>query len=197
MRGRERVENYRRGIGAGFLLDDFDARAFRPNFELLDGGSAKSVGGAQHHARAILLQAVRELADRRGFSRAVHADDEKHARGPSSGSGPGAPVNAAPEFPRTRSGFSQFAASIPVSKRCRVRNFVLVHLFAQRGEHFLGGAHADIGAQQRRFKLLQQLGINGPIARQQMLDARGQLRARLADRLLEPVEKGSARFAEE
>ena len=74
-------------------------------------------------------------------------------------------------------------------ERGRVSDFVLVHLFAQRGQHFLGGAHADIRAQQRRFELFQQLGINGAVAGQQLLDARGKLRARLADRLLQPVEK--------
>ena len=33
-----------------------------------------------------------------------------------------------------------------LSSADRVRDFVLVHLLAERGEDFFGGAHADIGA---------------------------------------------------
>ena len=70
-----------------------------------------------------------------------------------------------------------------------VVDFVFVHLLAERGEHFLGGAHADIRAEQRGFELFQQLGIDRAVAGQQLLDARGKLGARLGDRLLQAVEK--------
>ena len=43
--------------------------------------------------------------------------------------------------------------------------------------------------EQRGFELLQQLGVNGPVAGEQLLDARGQLGARFADRLLQPLEE--------
>ena len=39
------------------------------------------------------------------------------------------------------------------------------------------------------FELLQQLGINGAVAGEQLLDARGQLGARFADGLLQPFEE--------
>ncbi len=79
-RGGDGVVNDGGGIGAGFLLDDFDAVAMRPDFELLDGGGAESVGGAEHHAEIIFAQTIRELADAGGFAGTVHADDENHAR---------------------------------------------------------------------------------------------------------------------
>ena len=78
--GGQRVEDDGGGIGAGFLLDHFDAVALRPDFELLDGGGAKGVGGAEHHAASFLAQAIRELADAGGFAGAVDADDENDAR---------------------------------------------------------------------------------------------------------------------
>ncbi len=79
-RGGERVENDGGGIGAGFLFDHFDAGAARPDFELLDGGGAESVGGAEHHGGAFFFQAIGEFADGGGFAGAVDADDEEDAR---------------------------------------------------------------------------------------------------------------------
>ena len=196
LRGGERVENNRRRIGAGFLFDDFDARAARPYFELLDGRGAKRVRGAEHHGRAFFLQAIGELADGGGFSGAVHADDEEHARRAGGCLADGRARHAAAGICRGRDEDFQDLPLQFLLQLLRVVNLVLVDLLAQRCEHFLGGAHADVRAQQRRFKLLQQLRINGPVAGQQLLDARGKLRARLADRLLEPVEKRGFRFSE-
>jgi len=42
------------GVGAGFLLDDFDIVALGPDFELFDGGGAEGVRGAEDDAAAIL-----------------------------------------------------------------------------------------------------------------------------------------------
>src|SRR5712692_43528 len=74
------VVNNRGGVGAGFLLDDFDAVALRPDFQLLDRGGAKRVRGAEHHAAAFLAQPVGELPDAGGLARAVHAVNDNHAR---------------------------------------------------------------------------------------------------------------------
>src|SRR6202011_4226431 len=61
------------------LLDDFDDIALRPNLQLLDGGSAERVGGAEHHAQSILTQAIREFPDAGSLPRAIHAHDKDHA----------------------------------------------------------------------------------------------------------------------
>ena len=71
----------------------------------------------------------------------------------------------------------------------RVREFVFVYLLAQRDDDFFCGAHADVGGEQGIFELAQQLGVNGAVAGEQLLDARGQLGARLADGLLQPLEE--------
>ena len=66
---------------------------------------------------------------------------------------------------------------------------MLIHLLTQRGDDFLGGAHADVGGEKGGFELFQQLWIDGAVAGEQLLDARGQLGARLCDRLLQPFEE--------
>jgi len=40
------------GSAPVFLTNQIDARALRPNFQLLDGGGAKRVGGAQKNLAA-------------------------------------------------------------------------------------------------------------------------------------------------
>ncbi len=66
---------------------------------------------------------------------------------------------------------------------------MFVYLLAQRGDDFFGGADADVGGEKGVFELVQQLGVNGAVAGEQLLDARGQLGARLADRLFQPFEE--------
>ena len=51
--------------------------------------------------------------------------------------------------------------------------------------------------EQRGFELLQQLRVDGPVAGQQLLDARGEFRARFGDRLLQPVEKRGLGFSKQ
>src|SRR5208337_1650115 len=71
-------EDYRGGIGAGFLLDDFDAVALGPYLELFDGRGPEGVGGAENHAAAVLTEAVGELADAGGFTGTIYAHDENY-----------------------------------------------------------------------------------------------------------------------
>jgi len=73
------VEDYRGGVGAGFLFDEFDAVALGPDFELFDRGSAEGVRGAKDDAAAILAEAIGEFADAGGFAGTVYADDEDDA----------------------------------------------------------------------------------------------------------------------
>jgi len=80
-RGRNRVEDDGGGVRAGFLFYDFHAGTVGPNFELLDGCGAESVGGAEDYARAFFFQAIGELADGSGFAGAVHTDYKNYARG--------------------------------------------------------------------------------------------------------------------
>src|SRR5918996_4699 len=68
------------GIGARARADDVHAGAVRPNLELLDGGGAKRVCGADERRLAALLHQPRELADRRRLASAVHADNHHDVR---------------------------------------------------------------------------------------------------------------------
>jgi hypothetical protein len=50
--------------------------------------------------------------------------------------------------------------------------------------------------QQRRFQLPQQFRVHGPVAREDLLDLRRQLRPRLADGLLQLLKQRGFRFPE-
>src|SRR5205085_9173004 len=61
--------------------DEAGAGAPGPDLELLLGGGAEGVGGADRHRSPVLAELLRELADRRRLAGPVHADDEDD-RGP-------------------------------------------------------------------------------------------------------------------
>ena len=74
---------------------------------------------------------------------------------------------------------------------------VLVDLLAERGEDFLCGANADVGAEQCGLELTQKLGVDGAIAGEYLLDFRRELRLRLADRVLQALEERGFGWSEE
>ena len=75
------VEGDRAGIGALGALDELDVGALGPALELLDGGGAERVGGADDDLLAErVAQVPGELADRGRLAGAVDADDEDHRR---------------------------------------------------------------------------------------------------------------------
>src|SRR5215470_5788403 len=75
-----RIVNNGGWVGAGFLLDDFNSVALRPDFELLDGGGAKSVRGTKHYATILPAKPVCQLANASGLACAIYADNEDDAR---------------------------------------------------------------------------------------------------------------------
>src|SRR5204863_2503790 len=60
--------------------DHVGGSAFFPDLQLLDGGGAKRVGGAEQHGAAFGLVSLGELADRGGLPRPVHADHDDDRR---------------------------------------------------------------------------------------------------------------------
>jgi hypothetical protein len=54
--------------------------ALRPDLQLLFGGGAPGIGGAEQHRPPVLAELLRELSDRGRLAGAVDADDENHAR---------------------------------------------------------------------------------------------------------------------
>src|SRR5260370_41352644 len=77
--GGNGVVNYRCRVGAGFLFNDLNAVALRPDFQLLDRSRAKRVRGAKHHAASFLAKPLGELSDAGGLARAVDDTYEYHA----------------------------------------------------------------------------------------------------------------------
>ena len=134
------------GRVAAFLADDLHSVAVGPHRELLARCRAKGVGSGQQHAGALLRQMPRELANRRGFARAIdahHHDDGRlvlayHQR----------------LFQR-RQQLGQ-AGDQAVFQRHRVRDAVVFDLAAQLGDQILGGGHARVSHQQRALKVFKQ-----------------------------------------
>jgi hypothetical protein len=58
------------------LAEELGAEALGPDFELLAGGGAEGVGGAEDDALSFVLPAVGELGDGGGLAGAVDANQE-------------------------------------------------------------------------------------------------------------------------
>ena len=169
------------GIGAGLLLDQLRTGAAGPYSELFDSGGAKSVSGAKHHRGAAFVQAMRELADGRGFAGAVHSDDENHAR---------TRFGISPiRFCGNRAQDSHQLLFQRVAQLPRVFDWLAIGRLANRVQHLFRCAHAQIGGQQRVFQAAKLPRIETAVARKHSFHARGDFGARLADRFFEPVEK--------
>ena len=67
-------------VGVRLAGDDLRAEPLAPDRELLDGGGAKRVAGAEDHAFALRLKELGELGDRGRFAGAVDAADHDHGR---------------------------------------------------------------------------------------------------------------------
>ncbi len=140
-RRAEGVEHDRAGI-ARSLRDHRHVVARAPGDELLARGRAERVAGGEHHAQALRLEPLRELADRRGLARAVHArhHDDEGLRALA----PRACVPAEREAARS----SSLSACLRLSASST--------FFLRRdADELLGRRHAAVGLQQRRFQLLE------------------------------------------
>ena len=78
--GLQGVEQHRAGIGALMLADDVHTGTVRPDLQLVGGGGAERIAGAQQHLLALRLEAGGQLADGRGLAHAVDADEQQDGR---------------------------------------------------------------------------------------------------------------------
>ena len=62
------------------LADQLDLGALGPDLQLLGGGGAEGIGGAEEDLLPLLLQLVGQLADRRRLADAVDADHQNDRR---------------------------------------------------------------------------------------------------------------------
>ena len=74
--GANRIEDYGARISARFVGDHVDAGPFPPYFELINGGGAEGIGGAQHHLAAPFAIPIRHLADASGLTGAIDTHDQ-------------------------------------------------------------------------------------------------------------------------
>ncbi len=191
-RGGKRVENDGRGIGARLLVNQFGVRALGPDGELLGGGGAKSVARGEDHFLSLLVQAIRQFADGGGFAGAVDADDEEHLRlairrrGGATGAVARRGGHSAQNCDELR--FDCGLHGVAIAQR------VAFELHADGVEHVARRAHAEIGGEERIFEAGERRGIDLLFASENILDARGELRPRLRNRLLQPVEERTFTF---
>ena len=142
-RGRlDRVVGDRGRVRPALAADELGAGALGPDLELLLGGRAERVGGAEHDGVAVLAQALGELADRRRLAGAVDADDEDDAR-----------------LARRTSSVRGLAEQRAISSASA--SFRSVEVLARlEALHELGGrADADVGADQRFLEPLPGRGV--------------------------------------
>src|SRR5882672_209813 len=194
--GGDCIVNDRGGVGAGFLLDDLDAVALCPDFQLLDRGGAKRVRGAEHHAASFLAQPVREFSDAGGLARAVDADNENDA-GAAAILGSG---NAAPGRYIRPDGRVQYANDVRLDFVLQLRGIgerVAVHLFAHGIQNLARRLDAQVGGEKRGLQILEDRRIDLPLAEKNIIDSFRESSFRLANGSFEAFRESWFGFAEE
>ena len=178
--GGDRVEDHRGAVGALALGHHRHVVALPPLLQLLHRGGAEGVAGGEQHARVFLAQTVRELADERRLAGAVDADHQ-HYMGPlrADVEGHGHGFEDRREFRCKRT-----VQSLGVGE------FAPRHAVLEGFHHALGGGDSDIGGQQAGFQILEDVVVDGALAKQQVADAGAQALPRLAERGVQAPPEG-------
>ena len=148
------------GIGAFALLDEVDACAVAPHGKLIDCRRAEGIRRRDDHFFAVSFQLRCNFADGGGLADAVDADNQQHGR-------------LCTELQR-------FALADHVRHdlaQCRLHLLAVGHALAldavaQLFEDFLGGADADIRANQQFLQLVKQFFIHLDKALEQIVHLR-------------------------
>ena len=74
------VKRDRRGIGPRRAPNELDARALRPDAQLIDRTRAKRVGRTEQHFLPIRAELRRQLADERCLAGTIHTNDQQNGR---------------------------------------------------------------------------------------------------------------------
>ncbi len=178
--GLQGIKKHGRGIAASFGLDDFGSRALAPNFELLDGGGAERIRGAQQHRLALRAKHLRQFADGGGFASAVHAHHHDHFR---CALHPGQGLRSGRGQNRQQFLFKQAFEFI------HVLDLPAVRLVAEFFKNFMGGSGAEVGANQGGFEIVEGGAVDLLADGDDVLDALGQVLAGARDRLLHALNK--------
>src|SRR6185437_1752622 len=149
--GGDRIEGDRGRIAAGLGRDEVGLGPLRPRLELLAGGGAERVVGADHARAAGLAQVPGDLADRRRLARAVHAAHEQDGR-------MGGDVDAGIARRRHQLGDDLLE---PAGELLRGRQPAGVGLRLEPLDDRDRGGDAAVGQEQRLLEPLPHLGIGG------------------------------------
>ena len=141
--GLQGVEQHGAGIGALVLADDVHTGAVGPDLQLVGGGGAEGISGAQQHLLALRLQLGGQLADGRGLAHAVDAD-EQHDAG-----GGGQVQGGVAHLQLLRQDGPQGVLHLVGPGQQP-----LLHLFAQLLHRVGGGIHAHVRQDQRLLQLV-------------------------------------------
>ncbi len=171
------------GSAPGAGADEVDSGARRPDLELLDRGGAKRIGRADERRLAAVLDEPGQLADGRGLSRPVHADDHHDMRPMAVG---GRHIGRAKNLEDL--GLDQIA-----QRRARGDPA------PDRLDDALGRGDADVGGNQRLFQSLDSLDVDraAPLLRRVraadgLVELFNELLLRPRERLFDAIEKTHA-----
>ena len=161
------------------LGDHRDAVALTPHLQLLDGGGAEGIAGGEHDLLALTLQLLGQLADGGGLAHAVHADHKNHVG-----------LLLGGDQQRLLDRLEQRAQLFlqGLVQRTAVGQLLARHAFGQAVDDDTGGLDADVGGEQARLQLFEQVIVDGLLAEEQTGHALAQAGAGLRQALLEAGE---------
>ena len=173
----QRVERHRCRVRTHLLTDHRGSRTVGPDLELVDGGGAERVGGADPDLLSGFGELGREFADGRGLSGAVDAHDHHHVRFALFG------VESEMLFGAVRllhqrgylfaqNGLQLGGAHILVAR----------HALFDAPDDFDGGFHAYVRRDQHLFQVVQYVGID----RRTACNGAGELREKSRLGLFQP-----------
>ncbi|MCY1414227.1 hypothetical protein D9M71_296700 [compost metagenome] len=161
------------------LGDHRDVVALAPHLQLLDGGGAEGVAGGEHDLPALQLQLLRQLADGGGLADAVHADHQDHVGI--------ALFDLQRLFHRPQQAGEFFLQRLV--QRAAVGQLLARHALGQVLDDHAGRLDADVGGQQARLDLVEQLVVDRLAAEEQAGHALADAGAGLRQALLEAGEE--------
>ena len=158
-----RVEDYRGAVSTRMLGDDIYVVAIAPGLQLLDGSGAKGVAGRKKHGASFLLEVLGEFADGCSFADTVHANHEYHEGFARRGR------YVQRRFAGREHGAQDFFEGD--IQRIRIGKFLALETRREFTKDGSSGLDANIGGQEARFELVQQVLIDGFLAEQQRTEA--------------------------
>ncbi len=168
-----RVENHRGGICSALLRDDRHLVALPPGLQLFDRGGAERIAGGQHDRQSLVLESLRQLADRRGLAGTVDADHQDHE-------GPVLRIDVE-RLLDGRQDIDERAAQA-TTQRVEVLQLLACQALLQVLDDARRRVDADVGHDEHRFEIFERVLVD--------LATRGQVREVVGQPAVAPVDSG-------